>query len=195
MPIVRTRPCKQGCVAAQSALLLSTEGRQILDKTYSLPRSFTKIKYAWCSCGLSCCVRLSASLQALLTGSRNCKTLEIYINLLKEHHGNFDIVPICSLRQANSNVFEKLNILPYCLSPINHTACAHPAHLVRGAPLGDDDVAGLLDDGDAVRVEQLPVSLPALPELELEAALAVEDLRGIDRQSFALTQNMLKMYG
>ena len=71
VPIVRTRPCKQGCVAAQSALLLSTEGRQILDKTYSLPRSFTKIKYAWCSCGLSCCVRLSASLQALLTGSRN----------------------------------------------------------------------------------------------------------------------------
>ena len=66
---------------------------------------------------------------------------------------------------------------------------------MRGAPLGDDDVAGLLDDGDAVRVEQLPVSLPALPELELEAALAVEDLRGIDRQSFALTQNMLKMYG
>ena len=69
------------------------------------------------------------------------------------------------------------------------------SYLVRGAPLGDDDVAGLLDDGDAVRVEQLPVSLPALPELELEAALAVEDLRGIDRQSFALTQNMLKMYG
>ena len=68
-------------------------------------------------------------------------------------------------------------------------------YLVCGAPLGDDDVAGLLDDGDAVRVEQLPVSLPALPELELEAALAVEDLRGIDRQSFALTQNMLKMYG
>ena len=66
---------------------------------------------------------------------------------------------------------------------------------MRGAPLGDDDVAGLLDDGDAVRVEQLPVSLPALPELELEAALAVEDLRGIDRQSFALTQNVLKMYG
>ena len=66
---------------------------------------------------------------------------------------------------------------------------------MRGAPLGDDDVAGLLDDGDAVRVEQLPVSLPALTELELEAALAVEDLRGIDRQSFALTQNMLKMYG
>ena len=66
---------------------------------------------------------------------------------------------------------------------------------MRGAPLGDDDVAGLLDDGDAVRVEQLPVSLPALPELELEAALAVEDLQGIDRQSFALTQNMLKMYG
>ena len=52
---------------------------------------------------------------------------------------------------------------------------------MRGAPLGDDDVAGLLDDGDAVRVEQLPVSLPALPELELEAALAVEDLRGIER--------------
>ena len=49
---------------------------------------------------------------------------------------------------------------------------------MRGAPLGDDDVAGLLDDGDAVRVEQLPVSLPALAELELEAALAVEDLRG-----------------
>ena len=45
-----------------------------------------------------------------------------------------------------------------------------------GAPLGDDDVAGLLDDGDAVRVEQLPVSLPALPKLKLEAALAVEDL-------------------
>ena len=48
---------------------------------------------------------------------------------------------------------------------------------MRGAPLGDDDVAGLLDDGDAVRVEQLPVSLPALPKLKLEAALAVEDLR------------------
>ena len=47
---------------------------------------------------------------------------------------------------------------------------------MRGAPLGDDDVAGLLDDGDAVRVEQLPVSLPALAKLELEAALAVEDL-------------------
>ena len=57
----------------------------------------------------------------------------------------------------------------------------HPAYLVRGAPLGDDDVAGLLDDGDAVRVEQLPVSLPALAELELESALAVEDLRGIER--------------
>ena len=50
-------------------------------------------------------------------------------------------------------------------------------YLVRGAPLGDDDVAGLLDDGDAVRVEQLPVSLPALAKLELEAALAVEDLK------------------
>ena len=46
-----------------------------------------------------------------------------------------------------------------------------------GAPLGDDNVAGLLDDGDAVRVEQLPVSLPALAELKLETALAVEDLQ------------------
>ena len=52
-------------------------------------------------------------------------------------------------------------------------------YLVRGAPLGDDDVAGLLDDGDAVRVEQLPVSLPALAKLELEAALAVEDLDAV----------------
>ena len=63
----------------------------------------------------------------------------------------------------------------------------HPAYLVRGAPLGDDDVAGLLDDGDAVRVEQLPVSLPALPELELEAALAVEDLRQIEGEDSSVS--------
>ena len=52
-------------------------------------------------------------------------------------------------------------------------------HLVCGAPFGDDDVAGLLDDGDAVRVEQLPVSLPALAKLKLEAALAVKDLDAV----------------
>ena len=75
----------------------------------------------------------------------------------------------------------KYDILLNILSPINHTACMPPAYLVRGAPLGDDDVAGLLDDGDAVRVEQLPVSLPALTKLKLEAALAVEDLEWRER--------------
>ena len=60
---------------------------------------------------------------------------------------------------------------------VNGHPRVHRTYLVCGAPLGDDDVAGLLDDGDAVRVEQLPVSLPALAKLKLEAALAVEDLK------------------
>ncbi len=47
---------------------------------------------------------------------------------------------------------------------------------MRRAALRHDDVARRSDDGDAVRVEQLPVAFPALAELELEAPLAVEDL-------------------
>jgi hypothetical protein len=48
----------------------------------------------------------------------------------------------------------------------------------RGA-LGDDDVARGPDDGHAVRVEELAVALAALAELELEAALLVEDLDSV----------------
>jgi hypothetical protein len=50
-------------------------------------------------------------------------------------------------------------------------------YLVRRRPLGDDDVAGVLDDGHAVRVEQLAITLAALAELELEPSLLVEDLQ------------------
>lgn len=51
-------------------------------------------------------------------------------------------------------------------------------HSLRRAslPLCDDDVPARLDDGYPVGVEQLPVTLPDLPELELEPALLVKDL-------------------
>ena len=61
VPIVRTRPCKQGWIAAQSALLLSAKGRQILDIIYSLPRSIVfllpKTNMPGVVFGLSCCVK------------------------------------------------------------------------------------------------------------------------------------------
>ena len=47
---------------------------------------------------------------------------------------------------------------------------------MRGRPLRDDDVPALPDDGHAVGVQQLPVALAALAELELEPTLLVEDL-------------------
>jgi hypothetical protein len=48
--------------------------------------------------------------------------------------------------------------------------------LVGGRPLRHDDVARGAHHGDAVRVQELSVALAALAELELEAALLVEDL-------------------
>lgn len=51
--------------------------------------------------------------------------------------------------------------------------------LVRRRAFGDDNVAGIADDGHAVGVEQLGVALAALPELELEASLLVEDLDAV----------------
>ena len=54
------------------------------------------------------------------------------------------------------------------------------ANLVDGSSLGDDNVAGVLDDGHAIGVEQLAVAFAALAELELEAALLVENLIGKD---------------
>ena len=49
-------------------------------------------------------------------------------------------------------------------------------YLVSRGPLGDDDVARVLDDGHPVGVEELPVALAAFSELELEPSLLVEDL-------------------
>ena len=49
---------------------------------------------------------------------------------------------------------------------------------MNGSSLGDDNVAGVLDDGHAIGVEQLAVAFAALAELELEAALLVENLIG-----------------
>ena len=54
------------------------------------------------------------------------------------------------------------------------------ANLVDGSSLGDDNVAGVLDDGHAIGVEQLAVAFAALAELELEASLLVENLIGKD---------------
>ena len=49
-------------------------------------------------------------------------------------------------------------------------------YLVSRGPLGDDDVARVLDDGHPVGIEELPVALAAFSELELEPSLLVEDL-------------------
>ena len=49
-----------------------------------------------------------------------------------------------------------------------------------GSSLGDDNVTGVLDDGHAIGVEQLAVAFATLAELELEAALLVENLIGKD---------------
>ena len=52
-------------------------------------------------------------------------------------------------------------------------------YLVRRAALGHDDISRRLDNGDAVWIQQLPVALAALPELELEATFAIEDLNPV----------------
>ena len=49
-------------------------------------------------------------------------------------------------------------------------------YLVSRGSLSDDDVSRVLDHGHPIGVEQLPVALAALAELELEPALLVEDL-------------------
>ena len=51
--------------------------------------------------------------------------------------------------------------------------------LVRGRPLRHDDVPALSHHRHPVRVEELPVALAALAELELEPPLAVEDLDAV----------------
>lgn len=53
---------------------------------------------------------------------------------------------------------------------------AGDSYLMSWRPLGHDDVAGVLNNCDPIRVEKLTVALAALAELELEAALLVEDL-------------------
>lgn len=50
-------------------------------------------------------------------------------------------------------------------------------HLMRGRPLGDNDVAALPDHRHPVRVEQLTIPFAALAKLELETALLVENLQ------------------
>ena len=52
-------------------------------------------------------------------------------------------------------------------------------NLVCWAALGDHDIARRFDHGDTVRIQQLPVALAALPELELEASFAIEDLDAV----------------
>ena len=47
------------------------------------------------------------------------------------------------------------------------------------APLRHNDVTRGLDNRHAIRIQQLPVPFPALSELELEAALLVEDLDAV----------------
>jgi hypothetical protein len=42
---------------------------------------------------------------------------------------------------------------------------------------GDDDVAGVSNDRNPIRVQQLTVAFAAFPELELESPLLVENLK------------------
>ena len=52
---------------------------------------------------------------------------------------------------------------------------------MNGWPLRDNNIAGVPDDGNAIRVEKLSILTAALAELELEASLLVEDLQKSQR--------------
>ncbi len=57
------------------------------------------------------------------------------------------------------------------------------SNLVCWRPLSDDNVSGVLHDGNAIRVQQLTISFSTFAKLELESAFLVEYLKDAGLQN------------